>query len=613
MSRFFQTVGLINYLFVVFLNAFTDLGHKIIIQNTIFKIYDGETQIVLTAVVNTFILLPFILIFSPSGYLADRFAKSKIMEYSALFAIGITLLITYSYYHGLFMLAFFLTFMLAFQSAIYAPAKYGYIKELVDIRFISSANGAVQAVTTVAILGGIIFYSVLFENFYDPDAKTTSEVLYSIAPLGWLLVGGSIIEYLLASRLPNKQDGVDKTSHFVLKEYVKGNYLKSNLKTLLQVKGILHSVIALSLFWSISQVVLAVFGEYAKSELGVTNTIYVQGVMALAGIGIVFGSILVAKYSKYYIHLGFVALGAVGITVMLALIPLLHTISSMAIVFVLFGIFSGFILVPLNAHIQKIAPSKDLGKILAGNNFIQNLFMFFFLVLTTFFASKGFDAIYLIWSMVALSTVLAFIVLKEYLVVGFWVVLELVFSLFHKYYYHGVEELPHDKAILLLGNHVSWLDWMMLQFPFQRRVNYLIDKDIYHWKVANYFFKKAETIPLSPRAAKGALMQAYDRLLQGSIVGLFPEGAIAKTDEFGSFHKGYEVIPKDYDGVIVAFYIDKGIFGSRFARYKANGKRWNFFKRRDVHIYFSKPLSKEIDAEQLKEIVEEMKKKYETK
>ena len=127
----FAITGTINYLLVVFLNAFTDLGHKIIIQNTIFKVYDGSTQIVLTAIVNSLMLLPFILVFSPSGFLADKFDKNKIMKYSAALAVLITLLITFSYYQGWFYAAFAMTFLLALQSAVYSPAKYGYIKELV--------------------------------------------------------------------------------------------------------------------------------------------------------------------------------------------------------------------------------------------------------------------------------------------------------------------------------------------------------------------------------------------------------------------------------------------------------------------------------------------------
>jgi len=81
MNRLFAITGIINYAIVVFLNAFTDLGHKIIIQNTVFKVYDGDLQIILTAIVNALILLPFILMFSPSGFLADKFPKNKIMEY----------------------------------------------------------------------------------------------------------------------------------------------------------------------------------------------------------------------------------------------------------------------------------------------------------------------------------------------------------------------------------------------------------------------------------------------------------------------------------------------------------------------------------------------------
>jgi hypothetical protein len=117
------------YLVVLFINAFVDLGHKITIQNTIFKIYDEQTQIILTTLVNGLVLLPFVLFFTLSGYLSDRFAKPTIMRWSAFAAVLITLGITYSYYQGEYVLAFGFTLLIAIQSAIYSPAKYGYIKE----------------------------------------------------------------------------------------------------------------------------------------------------------------------------------------------------------------------------------------------------------------------------------------------------------------------------------------------------------------------------------------------------------------------------------------------------------------------------------------------------
>ena len=606
----FKIVGSINYLFVVFLNAFTDLGHKIIIQNTVFKVYDGPTQIVLTAIVNALILFPFILVFSPSGFLADRFPKNKIMEYAALFAVLITLGITYAYYHGHFLLAFSLTFILALQSAIYGPAKYGYIKELFGDQYISAANGAVQAVTTVSILGGIIFYTVLFEGMYSSDLKSEDAILQAIAPIGWLLVGSSIIEWFLASKLPNKMQALS-VKRFRMKKYLSGFYLVKNLKTVTRKKEIYEAIIALGLFWSISQVVLAIFGEYAKDELGITNTIYVQGAMALAGIGIVIGSIMAAKLSKYYINLGLSGIGAIGVTLLVFLIPFIHSFVLIAMTFTFFGVLSGFILVPLNSNIQHLASKIHLGTIIAANNFIQNIFMFSFLVLTTLFAFFGMNAELLFYLMGLVGIYLSYILVKRYYVDIFWALMALFGALRHKYIYHGLENIPDDKAILLLGNHVSWLDWILLQLPLQRRINYMMDKEIYHWPFFHAFFKKGEAIPLSPRAFKDAFKEAYKRLQAGRIVGIFPEGEISKTGELGTFKKGYELIPTDYDGVIVPFYIDSGIFGSSFSKYKPKNAKLNLFKRRVIHIYFDKPIPKETPSDALRAIIMKMKEKYE--
>ena len=591
MQKLFVITGVINYLLVVFLNAFTDLGHKIIIQNTIFKIYDGQMQIVLTAIVNALILLPFIMMFSPSGFLADRFAKNKIMKYSSLFAVFITLGITYSYYYGHFYTAFALTFLLALQSAIYGPAKYGYIKELVGIKFITSGNGAVQAVTTVAILGGIIFYTVLFEGMYSDDLTTKEDILKAIAPIGWLLVISSILELFLASRLPNKMLKRSQRE-FTFKKYIKGFYLFKNIKIIKRKKEIIEAIVALSLFWSISQVVLAIFGEYAKSELGVTNTIFVQGVMALAGVGIVIGSLMAASFSKYYINTGVVAIGSIGITIIVFMVPFISSMMTMSFMFMLFGIFSGLLMVPLNAHIQFLSPNVHLGTILAGSNFVQNIFMFSFLLLTTLFAYFGMNAKVLFYLMALVGLYLSVMLLKRYAVMTFFSTMEMISKSRHKYSYEGLENIPRDKAVLFLGNHVSWLDWIILQLPMKRRINFMMDKNIYNWPVFNAMFKKGETIPLSPRASKDAFKEAHKRLTDGKIVAIYPEGGISKDGELGRFYRGYEMIPQNYDGVIIPFYID-GAFGSMFSKYKPNKKK-SFFKRREIKVHFDKPVSKNI-------------------
>jgi len=222
MKKALQVTGLITFLAVAFLNAFVDLGHKIIIQNTIFKNYDGSELVVLSSIVNALILLPFILLFTPTGFVSDKYAKNKVMRVSAWFALGITLLITFSYYQGWFWVAFGMTFLLALQSAFYSPAKYGYVKGLVGDRRLAQANGLLQASTTTGILLGTFFFSVLFEKiiagieFNDKDS-----LIALVAPLGWALVALTSVELILAYRLPNVEKD-KKNMSFRWNDYLKG-------------------------------------------------------------------------------------------------------------------------------------------------------------------------------------------------------------------------------------------------------------------------------------------------------------------------------------------------------------------------------------------------------
>jgi len=604
MKKLFAIVGVVNYLLVAFLNAFTDLGHKIIIQNTIFKIYDGEMQIILTAIVNAMILLPFILMFSPSGFLADRFPKHSIMKYSALFAVLITLFITFAYYQGWFFVAFGLTFILALQSAVYSPAKYGYIKELVGKRFITQGNGAIQAVTTIAILGGIIFYSAFFEAMIGDRFHDTESILQHIAPLGWFLVGGSIIEFFIASSLPNKMKQKSK-KRFNFKKYFSGYYLYKNMKIITRKVEILESIIALSLFWSISQVILAIFGEYAKSNLGITNAMQVQGVMALAVLGIVVGSFLVSAYSKYYINTGMIVIGAIGISISVCFIPLSNSMLSIAFLFLVFGLSSAFLLVPLNAYIQYLSPNVHLGTVLAGNNFIQNIFMVGFLLLTTLFAYLGMNAKVLFFIMSFVGIILIYLVLKRYFVMSAWAIAQLIFSLRYKFTYVGLENVPLSGGVLLLGNHVSWIDWLILQVPIKRRINFMMDKDIYNNKLFTPMLKKGEVIPISPRAFKEGFKDASQRLLDGKIVAIYPEGSITQDGNIGRFQRGFTLLDTSYDGAIVPYFID-GMFGSIFSKYNKNQKQ-SFFSRREIIIKFEHPVSKHTQVDELQNIIQKLK------
>ena len=228
MDKLFKLMGFIPFILVIFLNAFVDLGHKILIQNTVFKIYDDQTQIILTAIVNGLILLPFVLLFSPAGYLSDKHQKPLIMKVSAAVAVALTLLITLSYYLGWFHFSFAMTFLLAVQSAFFSPAKYGYIKELAGKEQLTAANAVVQAVTIVAILFGVFAFSVFFERLLaGVSYENKSQLLQAIAPLGWILVICASLELIFAMRLPAREATTNK-KRFDLKQYGKGLYLRES-------------------------------------------------------------------------------------------------------------------------------------------------------------------------------------------------------------------------------------------------------------------------------------------------------------------------------------------------------------------------------------------------
>ncbi|MGD8914299.1 MAG: MFS transporter, partial [Candidatus Thiodiazotropha sp.] len=248
MDKLNRINGFIPYLLVAFINAFVDLGHKIIIQNSVFKTYDGEVQIILTAIVNGLILLPALLLFTPAGFISDRYRKPQVMRLSAAAAVLLTLIITACYYLGWFEAAFFMTFLLAIQSAFYSPAKYGYIKELAGKSQLASANGAVQAVTIAAILLGVFIFSWLFETgLQGANYQDGNEILQQIAPLGWVLVSCSLIEFWLTLRLPTTVKPTETA--FDWKRYGRGGYLRDNLQAITETRGIRLSIVGLATFW----------------------------------------------------------------------------------------------------------------------------------------------------------------------------------------------------------------------------------------------------------------------------------------------------------------------------------------------------------------------------
>ena len=155
----------------------------------------------------------------------------------------------------------------------------------------------VQAVTIVAILLGAVVYSLIFEYLFVDGIDNPNDVITLMAPMGYILIAATSLEAWLSFKLVPKLPS-NPSLNFNRKKYIKAIYLKDNLKTLLRSEAIWLSVIGLGLFWSVSQVVFALFGTLLEQKAGVENTVIAQGLMALGGLGIVVGSLYHAKISK---------------------------------------------------------------------------------------------------------------------------------------------------------------------------------------------------------------------------------------------------------------------------------------------------------------------------
>ena len=600
MNNALKVTGLMTFLAVAFLNAFVDLGHKIIIQNTIFKNYDGSELIVLTSIVNALILLPFILLFTPTGYISDKYAKNKVMRASAWVAFIVTLFITFAYYQGWFWFSFGMTFLLALQSAFYSPAKYGYVKGLVGDKGLAQANGLLQAATTIGILLGTFFFSIFFEKMIVGFEITDKDSLIQvIAPLGWALVGFAAVELVLAYRLP--ETNKDNTEmRFQWDDYLRGKTQARNLRLVKRHPYIWLSILGLAVFWAISQVLLATYPAYAKEFLGLNNTAIIQGLMACAGIGVMIGSIIAGKVSDDHIETGLVPVGAIGITLTLIFIHAFDSIFMQGIVFLFLGIMGGFIVVPLNALLQYHSKSSQLGRVLATNNLIQFSVMLLFLVTTTVLSYYKFGSTGILWGLAVIAffgTIYTVIKAPESLL---RFVIARIFAARYRMKVLGFEDLPHSGGVLLLGNHISWIDWALVQIASPRPLHFVIERGYYERWYLKGFLKRFGAIPISSGNSEGSIERINQLLKDGKAVCLFPEGAISRTGQLSEFKRGYQRAIKDSGAKIVPFYLH-GLWGSRFSRSSGFFKetRESGFKR-DIVVAFGKTMDADTTPAQLK-------------
>ncbi|MGH7803071.1 MAG: MFS transporter, partial [Candidatus Binatia bacterium] len=591
------------FLVAQFLGAANDNAYKVtLILLILATVPDERTQVLYASLAAAFFPIPFLLFSPTAGYLADRFAKHRVLLWTKAPEIVAMVLATLGFWISSLPLLLLALFLMATQSAFFSPAKYGFFPEVFSPEDLSMANGVLELATNLAILtgsiGGVLVYGAFKENLVDAGL-----VYVAIAVVGTFAVrfaptaapGNPSARFewnvLSSAREDWREVGKSRVLFYTLFGIAWFSFLGSFFLTLIPVYG---------------KNVLALREESAGVLLGILS------------IGIGIGSIVAGKLSRGHVEIGLVPLGAVGISAIsfhLALrpggewlafagVPLRTTLDLVAL-----GLFSGFFIVPLNALLQSRAPEGRKGRIIAFSNVLSFTAVLLSAGVPSLLAAFGFGTGGMILFVAALTVVGTAFVLQ--LVPDFFV--RLVFWLLTNTIYRihtiGADKLPKG-GVLFVANHVSWIDWLLIGGACDRMIRFLMYRGYYEWRAFNWFFRRMGVIPVAagdpPHKTEESLAIARRQLEEGHAVCIFAEGAITRTGNLLKFKRGFERIAAGTNAPIVPVCLE-GVWGSlaSFERgrfFLKRPKRW----RAHITVVFGDPMPPTSTAREVRERVQEL-------
>jgi len=516
-------------------------------------------------------ILPFFL-FSPiAGQIADKFEKSKLIRWVKGLEVIIMGLAAAAIVMGNVWMMMLLLFLMGLQSSLFGPVKFALLPQQLDDDELVGGNALVEMGTFIAILVGTITAGIFFDF---------EQGLYWIA--GGIVVF-ALLGFFSSQYIPNASANDPELK-------INWNPFSEMVNTIRQARenrSVYLSIMAISWFWFIGASYLTQFPNFARDFLG-GSTQVVTLLLTLFSLGVALGSLLCEKLSGHKIELGIVPIGSLGMSIFgidlyfsVAGIQVMEDMSAMAFIqqpenfrlmfdIAMVSAFGGLFVVPLQALIQHRSDEKNRAQIIAANNMFNAIFMV---------ASAGIGILALV--VIELTIPEYFLVLAIMnIVVAIYVysrVPEFVLRFFiwmlgHTLYRvqdKGLENIPDTGAAVLVCNHVSFVDAMLIAGTCHRPVRFVMDRSIAEMKGLRTFFKIAKTIPIcSPKANIEVYENAFKRIKEeldsGEIICIFPEGKLTTDGEVDTFKSGIERIIKETPVQVVPMALG-GMWGSIFS------------------------------------------------
>ena len=529
-------------------------------------------------------ILPFLLFSATAGQLTDKFDKTKIIRFVKNLEIAIMAIAAFGFVTANAAVLLGCVFLMGLHSTLFGPVKFALLPQVLDSRELTGGNGMVEMGTFVAILLG----------------QVAGGLLVAIPQIGHLSVAvGCVLLALVGRFVAQAIPAAPATDPALVINWNPISETWRNLKLANQNVVVFRSLLGISWMWFFGAVFLSQFPSFAKEVLH-GNEQVASLLLVVFSVGIGVGSLLCETLSRRQVEIGLVPLGAIGMSIFaidlyfasrgLPAVPEMGVGAFMArgahwrvmADLGLLSLFAGLYSVPMYALIQMRSQPTHRARIIAANNILNALFMIASSVIAGALLGAGFTIPQIfLFTGIANAVVAAYIFLlvPEYLL---RFVSWLLSHFIYRFKVQGEEHIPVEGAAVLVCNHVSFIDAVLLMAASPRPIRFIMDHRIFAVPVLGWLFKLAKAIPIAPQredpvAYEHAFIQAVQVLREGDLLAIFPEGAITHDGQLQPFKGGVMKIidiarAEGIDPPVIPMALTN-LWGSFFSRIEQRGGR----------------------------------------
>ena len=566
-----------------FLGAFNDNLFKTALLVSL--TYDGlhwtsMSPSLLTNLIPGLFILPYVLFSATAGQIAEKVEKARLSRYVKMLEIVIMAVAGIGWMTHTLWLLIAAVIGMGIHSTLFGPVKYAYLPQNLKPEELVGGNGMIEMGTFVGILIGQILGDVLVMQHRWGLALVAAGALFTA-------ILGLIASYRIPVS-PAPSPDLKISANFVTESIRNIAYSSKN-------RTVFLSILGNSWFWFYGAVVLSQFPVYAKDYLHGDHSVFVL-LLIVFSVGVGAGSLLCEKLSGGKVEIGLVPFGAIGLSVfgvdlyfaslgysfanpagsVVDMAGLLARTGSLRVLadITLIGIFGGLFIVPLFALIQTRCDPAHISRTIAGMNILNALFMVVSAGMAVALLGAGLSIPQLFLVTAGLNALVAiyiFSLVPEFLVRFLaWLLIHTI----HRVITVDVDRIPDEGPAVLVCNHVSYVDALVIGAASPRPIRFVMDHRIFKAPLAGWIFRSAKAIPIAPAKEDPWLMErAYidiaQALHEGDLVCIFPEGRLTSTGELNEFRGGIAKIVERSKVPVIPMAL-RGLWGSLLTRDKAN-------------------------------------------